>query len=382
MLPEAIGSPGPSGLGAPSAGVGAIHASQDPIRFTLSMLGARGALVEDEGTRATALLPPELATELALPEECTLGLEGRDVVPCGLGSPLLERLVEQARAELAVAHARLEAEPPRAARARSLAEAFVVRNGVTSFVECLNGSAVYLLLVASWVAEADDRFEGLVAATLCAQSGDGPDPALEQALLVAAAGATSGLVRAESAGPDAPAASFEDRLPGILERLRSLVAERAAAWVEPIGTGVARRHAREHARIAEYFEAMVAELVSSKRKIDPQTMASRLGAVVADRDGKLLDLRERFALKVRLTPLVLGSFRVPCVTATVRVRRRQLERLVALRLPALARRLDHLACEGCSGFTERPAVCDRRLHVLCERCAPDARGRLACPACG
>jgi len=167
-----------------------------------------------------------------------------------------------------------------------------------------------------------------------------------------------------------------------LQRLNRLVNDRAAMSVKPLVAGVARRHAREHARLAEYFEAMLGELAERKRRIDPETLATRMMAVIADRDAKLGDLRHRFALRVRLKPIALASFSVPCVTARIRVRRRQLERVLVLRLPALAQSLDQPACEACDGFTSRPAVCDRHLHLLCERCAPDARGRLACPACG
>ena len=39
-------------------------------------------------------------------------------------------------------------------------------------------------------------------------------------------------------------------------------------------------------------------------------------------------------------------------------------------------------CEGCPGTTERPALCDERLHVLCETCVPLASGRPRCLACG
>lgn len=353
--------------------------SCDPLGFTLAMLGARGALVEAEASHALAVLPPELATELGLPEDCRLGLEDADTVSCGFGSPLLERLTEQACAGLAVAHAVVDADLPRAARARSLAEAFVVRNGVTELIECLPGSADYLLSVASWVAEADDRFEGLAFGAVCAADGGWPHLGLEEALASEARGHNGPMTGTVAASPGV--AMQEAEVARALQRLRQLVTGRAAKSVEPLVAGVARRHAREHARVAEYFEAMLVEVAERKRRIDPETLASRMMAIIADRDGKLRDLHERFALRVRLRPIALASFRVPCVVAKVRVRRRQLDRVIALRLPALAQSLDQLACDACDGFTQRPAVCDQHLHLLCERCAPEARGRLACPAC-
>lgn len=50
--------------------------------------------------------------------------------------------------------------------------------------------------------------------------------------------------------------------------------------------------------------------------------------------------------------------------------------------PAVAGAVDRLACEGCGQPTGRPAACDREMHLLCEGCAPQAQGRIACRACG
>jgi hypothetical protein len=70
------------------------------------------------------------------------------------------------------------------------------------------------------------------------------------------------------------------------------------------------------------------------------------------------------------------------VHVRLRVRRRKGERELLLRLPAGAHGFDRLACEGCAGTTERPALCDEQLHILCETCVPQATGRPKCPACG
>jgi hypothetical protein len=63
------------------------------------------------------------------------------------------------------------------------------------------------------------------------------------------------------------------------------------------------------------------------------------------------------------------------------LRRRKGARDITARLPAGASRPDALACDGCPDVTTRPVLCDDRLHILCERCAPSAQGRPRCPTC-
>ena len=107
----------------------------------------------------------------------------------------------------------------------------------------------------------------------------------------------------------------------------------------------------------------------------------KVAHLVAERDAKLSDLPARFALRVQLSVVALVCARLPVVRLTLQVQRRKLTRELYVRLPAGAHALDRLACDGCPGTTARPALCDDRLHVLCEVCLPNAQGRPRCPVC-
>ena len=65
-----------------------------PLDFVLTALEASGALCErsEREDEAIAVLPPELAQRLDVPEECRLALypEHEGDVSVGLGSPLLQ----------------------------------------------------------------------------------------------------------------------------------------------------------------------------------------------------------------------------------------------------------------------------------------------------
>jgi hypothetical protein len=367
----------------------------DPLSFTMEALAARGALVEREKTgSALALLPAEIASALVLQEECRLQPDPQaahraaehaanaaavPIVPCGLGTPLLERLVGDCRSERPGAAVRLEVEPPNRLHARSLGQRFVVRNGLADVIEVLPGECVYLVVAVAYVAEADDRHEGVVSVCLSAQDGGAPDEGLLALLDIVSPACTL-----RDDGPLFSCIAQSDRIqpPAHLARWiarRAEVAVRLA--VRPTLESVTRRHARDHARIVEYFGQLAAEARSPRRRVDAAALAARLDHLAAERDGKLRDLAARFALRVALAPAALVRVSVPSVTIHLHVRRRKAAGEIFVRLPAGARTLDRVACAGCLDATSQPALCDDRLHTLCESCAPSSAGRPRCPAC-
>jgi hypothetical protein len=143
---------------------------------------------------------------------------------------------------------------------------------------------------------------------------------------------------------------------------------------------VQRRHQRDHHRIVEYFASLAAE-TGRRRKVDADTLAAKLRHLVAERDAKLADLRLRYTLRVATRLAAARWLALPRATARVRLRRRKAACELELHLPVGAHALDRVACAGCRAATEAPAACDDALHLLCERCAPNAAGRLRCPAC-
>jgi hypothetical protein len=155
----------------------------------------------------------------------------------------------------------------------------------------------------------------------------------------------------------------------------------ARAAVGPFAEATAGRHARDHARIEDYHAALAAELRGARRKVTPELLASKLEQIVAERDAKLRALSSRFALRLSLHLAAGLCVVAPAATARLRVRRRKDARELSLALPAGAAELDALVCDGCRGPSRSPALCDDRLHVLCDRCAPSAQGRIRCPAC-
>jgi hypothetical protein len=344
-----------------------------PLDFAVEALEAEGALCErhESSGRADALLPPGVARRFELAEECRLALnaEGRGEVACGLGSPLLERLVAEARTRCPVASIRLHTEAPRPAHVRSLAERFVLRNGLVEIAQVTTGVARYAVSWIAYAVEADDRREGLVRVVTGPDGGE-PDEAVR--------------ARFETVWQDvhleqgASEVGSGDAARWVIARAESAI--RAA--VVPLLSEVERRQTRDHDRIASYFAALIAEARAPRRRMEPSAVEAKVAHLVAERDKKLRDLGERFAARVRVALAAVTWVEVPAATISVRLRRRKASREITLRVPAGAQCTDKLACEGCSAPTGRPAACDERLHLLCEVCIPNAQGRFMCAACG
>lgn len=343
----------------------------DLVRFTGDALAARGALVEfGDGARALALLPSAVAESLGIAEVTRLSPvpeTGGEL--CALGSPLLEQLVKANRESAPVAWTEVDADAPRATQAAALAARFVVRNGVFEVGGTQVARHRYLLVAMACVAEADDRQEAMLTCTLRADDGAVPDGGIADIDLQH----LPPWLRPVS-GPaelHAPALSL---LPG---RFDALVRARVA----PFATQVERRHRRDHERIVAYFQELVADAVRQRRGRDPAALRAKLDHFCAERDKKLRDLIPRFTVQVRLTPACVLGVTIPTVDVAVLVRRRKAERTLTMRLPAMARGLDRVACEGCGEPAPRPALCDEQLHILCEVCVPQAQGRIACRVC-
>jgi hypothetical protein len=347
----------------------------DPLGFVVEALEAEGALCERHGEagRATALLDRGTARRLAMPEEMTLAVqaEERGDVPCGLGSPVLEKLVNEARGRCPSAWLRLDESPPRPGHVRALCERFVLRNGLVELGLSSMIPARYATAYAAFAVEADDRREGLVR-VVTAADGSEPDEAVQARLDPTWPDAALAPVPAENGGARGEAARWI--------AARAGAAVRAAA--EPFLADVRRRQGRDHERIADYFAALVAEAQAPRRKVEPKAQEAKVAHLLAERDKKLRDLGERYAVRVRASLAAVVWTEVPAAVVAVKLRRRKEAREITLRVPAGAHAVDRLACEGCGAATARPAACDDRMHLLCEGCAPGAQGRIACPACG
>ncbi|MCU0654686.1 MAG: hypothetical protein MUF64_05170 [Polyangiaceae bacterium] len=345
----------------------------DPIQFTQRALEALGALSDLDDRGPYLLLPEDQAQRLQSPTE--LRPSERPDVPgtvfCGLGSALLDQLCQDLRGGPFQATFRLDLPPPRPAQATSLAQRIVFRNAIHEVLDAGPLVASYGTMVSSYVAEADDRYEGLVSATACLTDGGLPDASVRRWL-------DPGLwpedLTPESLAPGAIA----DAISWLWPRIEQQVEQQC---LPPLLEALGRRKLRDHERIAAYFAELIEEARAPRRKADEGAIRSKVEHLLAERDAKLRELDPRYTLRVRVHPVATVVVILPSVSVRLLVRRRKESRELRVRLPAQASALDAFCCEGCGSSAPQPAVCDLKLHLLCDRCVPAPQGRFDCPAC-
>jgi hypothetical protein len=354
----------------------------DPLAFALEALGSRGALVDPTPDGGLAVLPPELARSLGIPEELALtpGAATPDLTGCGFGSPLLERLIQDARATVPMTWVRLEGRAPSVGQATAIAGRVVLRNGLLEVVEATPGEELYLSAFFSVVAEADDRHEALFQVVVRAQGAAEPDPTL--AALLDPRRAAHRLVPStatevsEGAAP-ARAELGEGELGTLVARARAAAEDLLAGFRDSVG----RRLERDRARLESYFASLMTDARAPRRSVAREAIAAKLDHLESERRQKLGDLEPRYTIRATVTPAAFLYARVPAMRVRLRARRRKAEGEIVVVVPAEVRSPDRLACATCHRTTLRPAVCDDRLHLLCETCVPSAQGRPTCAAC-
>lgn len=343
----------------------------DPLGFVTAELTRRGALLERSNDSALALLPDDVARSVGLPESVRLAADPADgIVGCGIGSPVLDQLVGDARTGLPVARITWDSEPPRATHAARFAARVVVRNGVADVLSVAHASATYVAGVIAWTAEADDRYQGLALNIVHSVTQSEPDASTTENISALLA-------------TDEIAAGLGDLREGIGGG--PTIAKRAASAIgsrlDEIGVAVMRRRDRERTRIDDYFASLVAEAQRPRRNVDKGAIAARVAALHAEHAAKRRDAAARYTLRVRFEPVAFVAIDVRVLEIRLRMRRRKAERELALHVPPGARSPDALACIACPSTTRAALLCDDALHILCEACAPEAGGRPRCPAC-
>src|SRR5690606_19626801 len=143
-----------------------------------------------------------------------------------------------------------------------------------------------------------------------------------------------------------------------------------------IRSNLRRRKERDHARIVSYFSDLARDAgrVRGRARADTEALSAKLQHFEGERDAKLADLDARFALRVSLRPTALLRLHVPLARVRLRLRRRKEARDLVLLLPAEACQFERPSCEACEQALYHPAVCDTARHLLCNACAPEARG--------
>jgi hypothetical protein len=149
-----------------------------------------------------------------------------------------------------------------------------------------------------------------------------------------------------------------------------------------------RRRERDVRRLREYYleidQAIRRKLEGARphaevwrREID------RLDATARSYRARLVDVVDRYRVRVQLKPVAVLACRLPTQRVTARLMRRNTTTEAAFSWNPVDGRIESRGCDGCNTPVSTAWLCDDRVHILCESClSPCGQcGKVFCRAC-
>ncbi len=369
----------------------------DLADFVLDFCRAFGGLVEPPAYGVyEVLLPDPVAAQLDVePFQRWTFAEANaedEVTQLSYGHPLIERMIELARAQPACACFYVND-----VRLDKTGLAALARNALTfpntNLVEIprtLESRALFRYVQFNFKAAliADEKREHLVSVLMDAQTGIAiPDLSPEEQYRLAVTPAFTDL-------PIAPAQWTRAPDPLAPEPLRALLDRAARAAVESLAdpiAGLQKRAARllelDRARLDAYYADLERDLERRLKRADDEAkrsgLESKLAALRADHGSKLADAEAKYQLRVEPELINLAVIAQPKLTLPVRVENRQNTVTRNIVWDPLRRTVEPLACNGCFRASNRLFLCANN-HLVCDRClAPQCVDckRVYCQSC-
>ena len=135
------------------------------------------------------------------------------------------------------------------------------------------------------------------------------------------------------------------------------------------GARLEARLERDRRRIRDYYHALLDETgpASSRMRSDPVKTEEKRRAVQLELRRKLLELDERFALRLSLEPIALITLDMPVLEVELEVSRRPVIGSLRVYWNPLRKELEPLACSGC-GTNIASIRFDQNLQPMCAAC--------------
>jgi hypothetical protein len=152
--------------------------------------------------------------------------------------------------------------------------------------------------------------------------------------------------------------------------------------------GLARRRHRDLRRLREYHVEIDQTIRRKLERILPGTETwrrelKRLEATARGYRARLIDLTDRYRVRVHLEPIGVLACNLPIQRVTARLMRRNKSTDAVFSWNPMDRRIEARCCDGCHRPVSKAWLCDDQVHILCESClGPCAQcGKVYCRGC-
>lgn len=368
------------------------------VQHTFQRAGAQiltlseGVVEQSDGDSLDVLLPPAVAKKLGVPEEARLRVttpaDIPDVPSPGVAIPGVSGPHGPGRAAHVLTYSAetLEKLSSLIGVRGTLQERYARRlylkhegigSAVTGYFSPLNGlgnvkssrmqTVSYLICNAQYTALSDERKEGVVETALNEFTGRPVEDVCAM------------LRQAETAQASLPTV---ERKPAdfIYRSLLSAAQRSIERELLQFQQSLHRKLLRDFRRVEEYYGSLVREIEDKIQRRALQgneraTEMQRIEGVHLELRKKLVDQRERYAVRVAVRWLNAMRVYFDVIVVVYEVRRKQRARDLELIWNPLKKDFEDLGCDRCGNDLRAFWMCEEVPHILCESCS-------VCPGCG
>ncbi|NOT63094.1 MAG: hypothetical protein HOP19_23035 [Acidobacteria bacterium] len=346
--------------------------------FAAHTLEHAGALVEAiEPAGIEAMLPDELQRAWRAPEFLRLGFGSE--IPAAAERASLESIWLERFGELLGASGQqlcyaIQPQAPAPSLERLIEHHVELPNAVYRILSSETAWTRYVLFVFRYTAMSEEKREGIIRLGFNLANGSALDPFIDVLFDAALAADTAPAVTPPALNQlpaDWAAAKWQKALS------RTLPAH-VNHHLAPFVSGMQRRLERDLERIHDYFSGLRLEAWRKLQKAKGDTAREQLRIEAAEREyqAKVVDLKQKYDLRVTLELVQTLELRSPVHRVTLLIKRRKGERKLTLDWNPLARQLDPMPCEWSFAAHGPRMVCDDKLHIV------SLAGHAACAECG
>lgn len=355
-----------------------------PIRaFTRDLLLNAGALVATSGSGLDVVADASLSARLGLTEFQPLAFTSdadgpADALLVDYDSPVFDKL-----GSLVAALGRVTFVDGPAVVLKSiepvaeLARALTLQNGVLRGATATSADVVYFRFTFEYSLLADERAGGLTHVWV--------NPATRSVPRMAQwSGSSDQNDFDDTTAPLAADGTLELPWPLAGAAATAALAPTVAAFLD----GLRRRRGRDVRRLREYYIEIDQAI---RRKLDGarphaevwRREIDRLEATARSYRARLVDVADRYRVRVNLRPIAVLACRLPTQRVTARLMRRNTTTEAAFSWNPFDARIESPCCDGCNTPLATAWLCDDRAHILCESCVSPCGqcGKAFCRAC-
>lgn len=335
----------------------------DLVLFALRAIEQYGGITEKHRDGFVAIVPPDLAQLLEVPEEFRLG---SDDMPLLYGSPLLDRLINLSTGEIPLVFSQVEVPYlKKEGFDRLLGNDIFFYGCQTRIAGRAETRTTYSVLTCRYVALSDERKEGLVTLCVHDQSGaliDGVDAWFPELQL-----------REYPAG--AVPLQFSTDITGAVSSALRKAGGCAQADLADFLRSMERRLHRDVQNTKEYYASLQKEMEASLARSNlhdaqRRDRMAKIAMLPQEMEQKVVDLQAKYRVQVHIRGAALVRLLVNVAQVMVDIHFRKNSRSIALTWNPMTRQLDPLVCE-CCGETTRgvyPREANALVRLFCFAC--------------